>query len=199
MPPRNAPEHAEVVALAAEVGIREASRRTGVARSTLHDWCDAAGVEVYAAKDVVAQTANARAVAAEVNAAKRDRLREELRLKLLEKAHDLLERMDRPHVEFKGNNANQVEYPIAPAGAVKDYAIAFAVVLDKYRLEVGEATGRTETLSVTDGLSDDVKRELRTRLARSVRGESEPDGTPGDPERAGTAVDPAAAPGAATD
>lgn len=192
--PLPAKKRAEGLRLYAELGLAEAHRRTGVGKSTLRRWAKLAGILVDDAERTRAATEASVAVKAQVQA----ELREGLRIKLLEKAHDLLGRMDAPHVEFKGNHANQVEYPIAPAGAVKDYAIAFAVLLDKYRLEVGEATGRTETMSLTDGLSNDVKRELRERLARSARGESELDGTSGDPGRAAAGVDPGTAPGGAT-
>lgn len=167
------------------VGIRQTERQLGISHSTLQSWIRRYGITPFTTEKRRAQTEAGRLQAA-ANTALR---REELRTKLIEKAHDLLERMDKPHVDFKGKEAELVTYPIAPSDAVRNYAVAFAVLIDKFRLEVGEATDRTESVNLTDGLSNDVKRELRERLARSVRGESEPDGTPGDAQRAGARVD----------
>ena len=43
---------------------------------------------------------------------------------LLVKAKDALERMDQPHIEFKGKDATQVTYPKAPASASRPTPIA---------------------------------------------------------------------------
>lgn len=171
-------QKAEFVAIVREVGLAEAARRTGVSKTWLYELSRKAGVNYDPA-----QTANATAEMQE----RRERLREEIRTKMLEKAHDLLGRMDKPHVEFKGKDADQVTYPIAPAGAVKDYAIAFAVLLDKYRLEVGEATGRTESRSLTDGLDDHEKRKLRDWID-SLDLDALAADAEGDPQGAGSEV-----------
>jgi hypothetical protein len=62
-------------------------------------------------------------------------------------------------------------------------ADAFKSLADRYALLNGEATERIE--SITDDLPPDVKRALRERLARSVRGESVAQGTGDDAGRAG--------------
>ena len=72
--------------------------------------------------------------------------------------------MDAPHIEFKGKDAISVEYPIAPAGAVQNYATSVGILIDKYRLEVGEATNRSESKTITDGLNDHEKQRLRDVL-----------------------------------
>jgi hypothetical protein len=58
----------------------------------------------------------------------------------------------------------------------RDLIILAGVATDKAQLLSGNATERTETRDLTDGLPIDLKRRLRERLARSVRGESEPIG-----------------------
>ena len=68
-------------------------------------------------------------------------------------------------------------------------AVATAIIADKMLLIRGEATGRIESVNLSDDLPADVKRELRARLDRSVRGESELGRTEGDPVRAGAPVD----------
>ena len=37
----------------------------------------------------------------------------------------------------------------APSGATKEYAIAVGILIDKFRLEMGEHTGRTEVDLIT--------------------------------------------------
>jgi hypothetical protein len=58
-------------------------------------------------------------------------------------------------------------------------ADALRTLTDKYALLNGEATERTE--SITDGLPPDVKRALRERLGRAVRGEHDAGSTGSDP------------------
>jgi hypothetical protein len=82
----------------------------------------------------------------------------------MEKAVDLLDRMDAPLIDFVGKDGKAVEHPIAPAGAVRDYAVSVGILIDKYRLEVGEATTRSESRDLTAQLSDD---ELDAAIAEA--------------------------------
>ena len=94
--------------------------------------------------------------------------RERIRLHLLEKMEDLLGRMDEPHVDFKGKDAGKVTYPIATSGDVRNYATSFGILLDKYRLEMGEATTRGE-ISVNDAVQvvrDEVAQMREKRATR---------------------------------
>lgn len=68
-------------------------------------------------------------------------------------------------------------------------AVASAIIADKMLLIRGEATSRYESVSLTDGISADEKRELRERLARSVHSESVVAGEAGDPVGVGAGVD----------
>lgn len=179
-------QKAAALAIYVEKGVAEAWRQTGIPKPTIASWARRGHVQT----DAPAKIQQA------IEAA-RDRhlkLREELRYRLLEKASDLLDRMDAEHVDFKGKDVEEVVYPIAPAAAVQNYATSVGILIDKYRLEMGEATGRTESVSLTDGLDPDTKRALRERLARSVRGESDASGAAGDPERAAEPMDSATAP-----
>ncbi len=128
----------EAKTLYLEHGATETSRRLGIPRRTISNWT--AGLAQ--AKDK--QTQAARDHLATLNAERR----ENIKTLLLEKAEDLLGRMDEPHVDFKGKDAGQVTYPIATSSDVKNYAVAVAVLIDKYRLESGEATGRVETIDL---------------------------------------------------
>jgi transposase-like protein len=153
-------ERESAVALVAEVGLADAWRQLGIPKPTLVLWCQKAGVERFRPE----QTRMA-VEAAELRAAN---LRVQLRTMLLEKAVDLLERMDAPHVEFKGKDADQVEYPIAPAGAVQNYATSAAILIDKYRLEVGDPTERTETRDLSGVLNDHELDLLRRVVQRET-------------------------------
>lgn len=144
-------DKAAAVALVAEKGLAEAWRQTGIPKPTIVRWCQEAGVERFhpertrAAVDALQERSRV--------------LRAHLRSELLERSLDLLDRMDEPHVEFKGKDGGQVEYPVAPAAAVQNYATSAAILIDKYRLEMGEATGRSET-TLLDGKSDHEQRVL---------------------------------------
>lgn len=157
-------QRGKALALYRDKGPREAARRTKIPARTISRWARSANVST----DVVAKTAEATEAAKARNA----ELRENLRGKLLEKALDCLERMDRRHMEIRilksgGKNgaskAVQVELPAPTAAGVQAYATATAILLDKYRLEVGEATGRDEVLI------DDPKAELSRRLAQRAQ------------------------------
>lgn len=146
-------------------GLAGAWRTTGIPKPTLAMWARDAGLQTDGAAKTQAATLAA--------SARADQLRAELRLHLLEKAVDLLERMDAPHVEFKGKDAAPVTYPIAPSGAVQNYATSVGILIDKYRLEVGEATNRTESRDLTGHLTDDELDDAIREAEEAVRRASE--------------------------
>ena len=150
---------AEALLLYMNVGLAEAWRQTGIPKPTISSWARRAGLP-----HTNAATKTAEATAAAAEAAKLTRAR--LRGELLDKALDLLQRMDAQHVEFKGKDAQEVIYPIAPASAVQAYAISVGVLIDKYRLEMGEVTGRTESRAMTEGLDDTERERLREFIDR---------------------------------
>lgn len=149
-------EKSEALSLYMDVGVAESARRTGINPLTISSWARRAGLHTNAPVKTREATEALRAKAGE--------MREELRLRMLHKALDLIDRMDAPHVEFKGKDAQAVTYPIAPAGAVQNYATSVAILLDKYRLELGEATNRNESVNISDGLDDHEKRALRDAI-----------------------------------
>lgn len=172
-------EKAAALDLIREVGLAEAWRRLRtIPKPTLGSWAQKAGIH----SDAAAKTA----VAVEAAQVRAKQLREELRVMLLEKAVDLLQRMDAEHVDFKGKDADQVTYPIAPAGAVQNYATSVGILIDKYRLEVGEATTRSESKALTDGFDDHERDALKSAIDAELMARSENDG------RAGAVEAPAA-------
>ena len=143
-------ERNHALALYVDHGPTEASRQTGIPKGTIAGWAKAVG-----ARTVRNAKTEAATLAAQIDAA---RLREQLRLKMLVKAHDALARMDEPHKDFRGKD--EVWWDKAPSGAMKDYATTMAILLDKYRLEVGEATTRSEVHERSD-----LDREIAELLA----------------------------------
>ncbi len=138
---RSPEQKAQALAIYAEHGLARAHHDTGVPRSTLHGWARAAGLDTQAIAGRTVEQTQAATLAHEYRCAE---LRVELRELLLVESVDMLERMNATHKDFKGAGVVEVTWDTAPAGACKDYAVAAAVLLDKYRLEVGEATSRDE-------------------------------------------------------
>ena len=166
-------EKQEALLLYVDVGPAEASRRTGISPLTISSWAKRSGLHTNAVVKTKAAT--------EALIAKADSMRVELRVRMLAKALDLVDRMDAPHVEFKGKDANQVSYPVAPAGAVQNYATSIGILIDKYRLEVGEATGRYESRDITGTLSDrDLDAAIREaeQIGSGLRGAPAPEESP---------------------
>lgn len=133
---RTADERQHAIDLAVEHGPAEAARRTGIPPGTIAAWCSRAGLATVATERTAAAVAH--------HAAKAHEKREQLRSKLLDKAADMLDRMDEPVTEYKGNLAREVQYPRPPAADCKNYAVAAAILIDKLRLESGEVTDRHE-------------------------------------------------------
>ena len=70
-------------------------------------------------------------------------IRHRAQRRLLERVDDLFDRMDQPHIDFRGKDAIQVTFPTARSGDIKNYVTSVAILIDKYRLEMGETTDRT--------------------------------------------------------
>jgi hypothetical protein len=168
----SADEKATALNIYVSQGLAEAWRITGIPKPTIASWARRAG---FPHTDAAIKTRQA----TEAASARADQLRAELRVSLLEKAVDLLERMDSPHIEFKGKDSTEVTYPIAPAGAVQNYATSVGILIDKYRLEVGEATERTERRDLTANLSDDELDAAIREAEAAARGEAAPTPNPG--------------------
>ena len=159
-------DKAAALALYAEVGLAETWRRTGIPKPTIASWARRAGLPHT---DAASKTREATLAAS----ARADQLRTEIRHKILEKVSDLLDRMDAEHVEFKNSakEIREVVYPVAPAPAVQNYATSVGILIDKYRLEVGEATTRSESRELSDTTDDELRDAIRQAEAIVARGE----------------------------
>lgn len=147
-------QKAEALALYELEGPSAVQAKLGIAKATVAGWAVANGV----------RTVRNERTAEAVEAARLDRelVREQLRDEMLRKALDLLGRMDLPHIDFKGKDADKVTYPKPSPSGCQSYATAAAILVDKFRLEIGEATGRTE-----HQLTSPVDEEL-ARLAEQI-------------------------------
>ncbi len=123
------------------LGLGATSRQTGIPKTTLRRWAREEGLDTAELAGGAAELTEAATAARRVYVAE---MREELRALLLKKAIDSLERMDEPHIDFKGKDADEVVYPRAPAQACLQYATSTGILIDKFRLEMGESTSRTE-------------------------------------------------------
>lgn len=122
-----------------------------VSPATVRVWAHRAGLKRYTSEKTAEATAAHQLRQAE--------MREELRELFLSKAMDMLLRMDEPHLDYRGKDASPVTWEKAPARECQAYMTAAATALDKFRLEMGEATSRSE-------LTDASKIDLE--LARTV-------------------------------
>jgi len=82
------------------------------------------------------------------------------RRRMLSRIDDLFDRMDQPHIDFKGKDADQVTYPTASSTDIRNYVTSIAILIDKYRLEMGEATGRIETVAPVDAELERIAAEF---------------------------------------
>lgn len=151
----------EALTLYALEGPSAVEDQLGIPKSTVVDWARTAGI----------RTVRNERTAEAVEAARLDRelTREHLRNLMLEKAVDLIGRMDEEHIDFKGKDADEVVYPKPSPAGCQSYATAAAILLDKFRLEVGEVTGRTETRT-----SDHLDREIERLVEQLSAKQTEP-------------------------
>lgn len=94
--------------------------------------------------------------------AKLDERRAALRVKLLDRAERMLDRMTEPEVDYRGQQAREVEFPEASPASCKALATSAAILIDKLRLELGEVTDRTEHRTVDQVAADieDLTRQM---------------------------------------
>jgi transposase-like protein len=153
-------EKQAALSLNRDKGPSHVERVLGIPKGTVSAWAKQAGIPTVRNEKTAAATE-----AAAVDAA---RLRADLRVKLLVKAHDLLDRMDEEHVDFRGTTAYKVTFPKAPAGAVQNYATSVGILIDKLRLEEGGATDRHEHLNA-DRLIEEGKGRVTALFERHAR------------------------------
>lgn len=156
-------QRAEALELYQELGASETARRLDISPRTVRYWATQANL-------AKARTQNLEE-AATMLAAEHKAKREELRLRLMDQALDALDRMDQRHIDFRGKDAMQVEWATAPADAYKAYATSAAILIDKYRLEMGESTGRMEVSTFAD---EELRRMAEEFARQAVNADNRP-------------------------
>lgn len=147
--------------LYAEGGAAFAAKGTGINGGTIAKWASQAGVTIDQQKRTQAATEAAVAAAAE----KRETIKLECRAQALE----ILRRMGIAHEYFVGKDGNRAKLDLPQAGDMKDYAIAFGVLVDKAELLDGRATSRDEHRNV-----DQMDREIEQLLTGADLGDRSP-------------------------
>lgn len=148
-------QKSQALALYKEHGPGEAARRLHIPSKTITSWANRAGVQ----SDAPAKTA----AATEMARLTRDQKREKLRGLLLDKAIDLIEDMD-GKMQVVTQRGEVVILDCLPANSKKDLATASAILIDKFRLEVGEATGREE-VNVKDAAAHALAKAAERKAA----------------------------------
>ena len=121
---------------------------------TISAWAQKAGTPLGDASNEVAKKARS------VAKAQHDAKRAQLMVRLLVEIEYLFDRIHEPHYDFRGRDNGRVEFESAPDGAVRNYVVSAAVLIDKLRLEEGKTTTRTESVSV-----DAAEQRLREFIA----------------------------------
>jgi transposase-like protein len=159
-------EREAALVVCVESGVYRAARQTGIPRTTIDRWRRQAGIGTDHVEKVKSATEAREARIAEMRAS--------LKHRLLEEAHYCLDAIHNEHIDFKsGGPAGpfEVRFPVAPAAAVQHYATSLGILIDKFRLESGEATSREEVVTVdaVDKAIADLERELALRPSIDAR------------------------------
>lgn len=142
-------EKADAVALYVGHGLAEAHHRTGIPKASLQRWAEAAGQDL---SELAGRTADQTRAASQAHAADLEARRVKLRGTLLSAAEHAVAKIVG---EEDGNQA-------------KGWAITSGIVIDKLRLELGEATDRTETVAAPER-TPEVESELAKVVALADR------------------------------
>lgn len=138
---------AEALQVYIDEGPDVAARAAGVSVRTIYRWAATEGVSTTAISEKVAAATTAAKERAVLN-------RAEVRALLLEQTVKALHQMD--DVDPKEKQA---------------LSMTVGILLDKYRLEAGEATSRGETRDITDSLNDHERELLRRAIQRQAAAE----------------------------
>lgn len=130
----SAEDKERALALYADAGPAEAGRQTGIPKATIRKWAQRAGMTgLSPVTSQKMQAANA------ANKVRNENRREAVKEKQLERVDLLLERMTAPQIDFKGQQARKIEYPVPPAKDTLALATGVGILIDKLRLEEGKA------------------------------------------------------------
>ena len=148
-------QKAEAVSLYLEHGSAYAAEVVGCSQRSVYHWLGLQGLQPKKPDEQRAETA-----------ARHTAKRETLRELLMDRAIDMLHRMNEPHVAtiMHDGDIAEIIHQKAEAADCKSYAVAGGILIDKYRLEMGEATARTEEVA-----SYDIDRSVAQLVAELAR------------------------------
>jgi transposase-like protein len=129
----------KAVALYLEHGAGHAAAQLGCTERTIYRWLG----EVNVSRVTDEKRAAERDETLTRHQAKRSAIREQM----LDAALDLLARLREPHTDYRGKDVVPVHWEVAPSGDAQRYVTSVGILIDKYRLEMGETTGRQEHLT----------------------------------------------------
>lgn len=178
MPVYTEEQRTEALRIYVEDGPDIASTQTGISVRTIYRWAAAEGVSTTATSERTQAATTAAKARAALNRAELQALLVEQAVKAL---HAMDEQVPKVVTVIEGRSRSE-HYEMTPADPrdKKDLALTAAVLIDKYRLEGGEVTGRTENRTWTDGLDPDKQRRLRDWALdklEEIDGAGVPDGT----------------------
>jgi hypothetical protein len=150
----------EALATYVEHGLSVAHAETAVPKCTLLKWARSAGIDHNV---VSAEHAERVRNGTQARVARCEALRVEIREQLLQTAQTMLDRCEQPFTDYRGQKADEVEFEVPPPSECRQLVTAAAILIDKYRLEMGESTGRVETVAVEQQL--EVMEAMRDDLA----------------------------------
>ena len=154
-------QKAEAVRLYLEHGPAHAAEVVGCSQRSVYHWLGFQGLQPKNPDEHRAETV-----------ARHTAKRETLRELLMDRAIDMLHRMNEPHVAtiMHDGEIAEIIHQKAEAADCKSYGIALGILVDKYRLEMGEATVRSEEVA-----SHDIDRSVAQLVAELARrGEASP-------------------------
>lgn len=149
---------------AAGMSAREVAKKHGCAIGSVSKWAKKAGV------DKSAKVREQTAAATEAHEEYARRRRAELGTKMVDRAHEVLDRVSEPYkdVRIVDGKPAVITLDKPPARETRELLLGFAIVFDKVRLESGDVTDRTETIT-----SDMIDREICRLEAEIARNRSE--------------------------
>lgn len=159
-----------------DAGPSVASRLTGVPASTVRVWARDAGLALP--DDIRAHYRKHLENLVTWTEEESRAMRADLRGKLIRAATRIVERMEEPVEEFVGAQGRSVTYDIPSPGDTQRLAIAAGILIDKFRLESGEASAVVGSVDVLPKLDDHEKAALAEVLRNAIRerSEAEPEG-----------------------
>lgn len=152
-------------------GASVASRLTGVPQATIRYWAREADIQPPA--DLRAQYRKQLEAVVTWSEEEIRAMRDDLRGKLIRAATRIVERMEEPVEDYVGANARAVIYDQPSPGDTQRLAIAAGILIDKFRLESGEASAVVGSVDVLPKLDDHEKAALAQVLRDAIKEKSE--------------------------